>query len=72
MGIKLGKMKGAGPYYGKSLDELNASLSWGPEEEREIERYCEKIHNNIKEEEMTPMERFKATMEGKERDPSSR
>ncbi len=68
MAVKLGKMKGAGPYYGKSLDELNASLGWSPEEEREIERYCEKIHRNIKEEEMTPMERFKATMEGKERD----
>ncbi|MBA3035656.1 MAG: hypothetical protein FP814_04100 [Desulfobacterium sp.] len=68
MTIKLGKMKGAGPYYAKSLDELNASLSWSPEEEREIERYCEKIHKNISEEEMTPMERFKATMEGKERD----
>ncbi|MBU1056516.1 MAG: hypothetical protein KKC46_22205 [Proteobacteria bacterium] len=68
MAVKLGKMKGAGPYYGKTLDELNASIGWSPEEEREIERYCEKIHKNISEEEMTPMERFKATMEGKERD----
>ncbi|MBU4035615.1 MAG: hypothetical protein KKA35_04205 [Proteobacteria bacterium] len=68
MAIKLGKMKGAGPYYGKSLDELKVCLTWSPEEEREIERYCEKIHKNISEEEMTPMERFKATMEGKERD----
>ncbi|MBA3035946.1 MAG: hypothetical protein FP814_05570 [Desulfobacterium sp.] len=67
--IKLGKMENAGPYYGKTLEELEkADLGWSPEEEREIERYCEQIHANCQEEEMTPMERYKATFAGKERD----
>ncbi len=65
--IKLGKMDNAGPYYGKTLEELG-DMQWSPEEDREIERYCEQIHKNCLEEEMTPMERYKATFAGKERD----
>ncbi|MBU1055331.1 MAG: hypothetical protein KKC46_16140 [Proteobacteria bacterium] len=67
MSVKIGEMKNAGPYYGKTLDELG-EMEWRPEEERLIERYCEKIHKNISQEEMTPMERFKATCEGADRD----
>ncbi len=66
MAVKVGRMEGAGPYYGIPLEELD--LEWSPEEEVEIERYCEKILKNVAEEEMTPMERFQATMEGKPRD----
>jgi hypothetical protein len=43
-------------------------FQWSPEEKLEIERYCEKIHKNIAEEEMTPRQRFAATIAGKEKD----
>ncbi len=66
MAVRVGKMEGAGPYYGIPLEKLD--LEWSREEELEIERYCEKILKNCAEEEMTPMERFRATMEGKPRD----
>ncbi|HJX69628.1 MAG TPA: hypothetical protein VJ441_00880 [Dehalococcoidia bacterium] len=63
-------MAGHGPYYGIPLAELQLLLEWSREEEVEIERYCEKILKNIADsgDEMTPMERFRATMEGKPRD----
>jgi hypothetical protein len=60
------RMQGAPEWYGKHLDELD--FEWSPEEEVEIERYCEKILKNVAEEEMTPLERFKAHMEGKPKD----
>ena len=59
-------MEGAPDWYGKHLDELD--FEWSPEEKLEIERYCEKIHKNLAEDEMTPMERLKASFEGKPRD----
>lgn len=50
------------------LDELD--FQWSSDEELEIERYCDKIHKNIAEaeEEMTPRERYEATMAGKPKD----
>jgi len=60
MPVKIGPMRNAGPYYGIPLDKLPA-MEWSPEEQRTIERICEKIHKNIAEEEMTPMQRFNAT-----------
>ena len=60
------RMQGAPEWYGRHLDELE--FEWSPEEEVEIERYCEKILRNVAEEEMTPLERFKAHMEGKPKD----
>lgn len=66
--IRVGKMSGAGPDYGKSVDELKQTISFTPEEERFIERVCEKIAKNVTEEDMTPMERFKATFADRPRD----
>ena len=68
MAIRVGKMEGAGPYYGIPLEELDAHLQWNREEELMIERFCEKIRKNIAEEKMTPLQRFEATLQGKERD----
>jgi len=61
-----GVIEGAPDWCSKHLDELN--FEWSPEEELEIERYCEKILRNIAEEEMTPLERWKAHMAGKPAD----
>jgi uroporphyrinogen-III decarboxylase len=66
MAKKRVRMEGAPDWYDKHLDELD--FEWSSDEKLEIERYCEKIHQNIAEEEMTPRERFKATLEGKEKD----
>jgi uroporphyrinogen-III decarboxylase len=64
---QFGELEGAPDWYGTPLDELN--FEWSHEEKLEIERYCEKILQNIEEEGgMTPLERFKATLEGKLRD----
>ena len=60
------RMQGAPDWYSKHLDELG--FEWSPEEELEIERYCEKILKNVAEEEMTPLERWKAHMAGKPTD----
>ncbi len=69
MPVRIGKMEGAGPYYGIPLAEL-PEIEWSPEEELEIERYCTKILKNISEsgDDMTPMERFRATLAGEPRD----
>jgi len=64
--IKIGKLEGAPDWYNTPLDQLH--WDWTKEEEKELERYCEKILQNSEEEEMTPMQRFEATWEGKERD----
>ncbi len=53
-------------WYGASLDELH--FEWSPEEKVQIERYCEKILKNVSVQEMTPKERFQATISGKPRD----
>lgn len=60
------RMENAPEWYDVPLDQLD--FVWSHDEKVEIERYCEKIHKNIAEEEMTPRERFKATVEGKEKD----
>jgi len=60
------RLEGAPDWYGTHLDELN--FEWSPEEKLEIERYCEKILKNVAEEEMTPLERFKAHMADKPKD----
>ena len=63
-----GVIEGAPEWCSKHLDELD--FEWSPEEELEIERYCEKIHRNLAEagEDMTPIERWKAHMAGKPAD----
>src|SRR4030042_3020922 len=60
------RMGGAPDWYDTPLDQLD--FQWSREEKLEIERYCEKIHKNIAEEEMTPKQRFDATIAGKEKD----
>lgn len=64
--VTIGEMENAPPWWGKTLDELD--FEWSREEELELERYCEKIIQNAEEEEMTPMERFEATWQGKDKD----
>jgi len=58
------RMENAPEWYNTPLDQLD--FHWSHDEKVELERYCEKIHKNIAEEEMTPRERFRATLEGKE------
>ncbi|TAK33181.1 MAG: hypothetical protein EPO21_13625 [Chloroflexota bacterium] len=64
--LKLGKMENGPEWYGKPLDELH--FEWSREEELELERYCEKILKNAEEEEMTPLQRYEATWQGKDKD----
>jgi len=59
-------MENAPIWYGTPLDKLD--FEWSREEEKMIERYCEKILKNAEEEEMTPLQRFNATWEGKDKD----
>lgn len=71
MPVKIGKMENAGPYYGKSLEELEQLEelnTWSPEEERLLSRCCERIAENCHKQPMTPFERYKATFAGEERD----
>ncbi len=63
---QFGEMDGAPDWYGTPLDKLH--FEWSHEEKLEIERYCEKTLKNVAEEEMTPLERFKASFEGKPKD----
>ena len=60
------RMENAPDWYDTPLDQLD--FEWSKEEKLEIERYCEKIHKNIAEEEMTPKQRWDATVSGKEKD----
>ena len=60
------RLEGAPHWYGTPLEQLE--FEWSHEEKLELERYCQKILRNVAEEEMTPRERFEATMAGKERD----
>jgi uroporphyrinogen-III decarboxylase len=61
------RMEGAPDWYDTPFDKLH--FEWSHDEKVEIERYCEKIHKNIAEEGgMTPRQRFKATLAGKEKD----
>jgi hypothetical protein len=59
------KFKGAPYWYGTPLDELD--FEWSPEERLELERYCEKILENVAEEEMTPHQRFEVIMKRRAR-----
>jgi len=63
---QFGNLKGAPDWWGKPLRDLD--FEWSKEEKLEIERYCEKILKNVSEEDMTPLQRLKATWEGKPRD----
>ena len=64
--LKLGKMENAPDWYGKPFEEQH--FEWSKAEELELERYCEQIIKNAEEEEMTPLERFEATWQGKPKD----
>jgi len=57
-----GVLEGAPDWYDKHLDELH--FEWSHEEKLAIERYCEKIHKNIAEDEMTPYQRQQAMVKG--------
>ncbi len=60
------RMVNAPYWYGTHLDKLD--FEWSREEALEIERYSEKILKNATEEDMTPLERWKAHMAGKPKD----
>lgn len=64
--LKIGEMENAPDWYGTPFDQID--FEWSREEELELERYCEKILKNAAEEEMTPLERFEATWQGKDKD----
>lgn len=64
--LKIGPMENAPDWYGTPYDKLD--FQWSREEELELERYCEKIIKNAAEEEMTPLQRFEATWQGKPKD----
>lgn len=64
--INGGIMEDAPDWYDMPLEQLD--FQWTPEEKLEIERYCEKIHKNISQEEMTPCQRLQALIEGKPKD----
>ncbi len=64
--LKLGKMENAPEWYGKPFEEQH--FEWSREEERILERFCERILANCEEEEMTPLQRYEATWQGKEKD----
>jgi uroporphyrinogen-III decarboxylase len=63
-----GRLEGAPDWYGTPLDRLD--FEWSEEEQLELEGYCRQILLNIAEsgDRMTPLERWKATLEGKDRD----
>ena len=65
---KQGKLDGAPYWYGAPLDQLD--FEWSEEEKQDLERYCQQIHQNIAEsgDKLTPLERWKATLDGRERD----
>ena len=64
--LKLGNWENPPAWYGKTFDEVG--FEWSPEEELMIERYCQKIIQNAEEEDMTPLERYNATWQGKDKD----
>ncbi len=59
-------LEGAPYWYNTHFDKLD--FEWSKEEELELERYAEKMHKNISEEEMLPIDRWKAHMAGKPAD----
>jgi hypothetical protein len=65
---KNGRLEGAPEWYGTPLDQL--AFEWSEEEQLELGEYCQRIHLNLAEsgDRMTPLERWKATLEGRERD----
>lgn len=64
--VNNGVLEGAPEWYDTPLDELD--FEWAPSEKLEIERYCEKIHKNIEQDEMTPCERLQALVKGEPKD----
>ncbi len=65
--VKIGHMENApSDWYGVPLEDQH--FEWSVEEELILKRLCEKIGENCEEEEMTPMERFRATFEKKDKD----
>jgi uroporphyrinogen-III decarboxylase len=65
---KQGRLQGAPDWYGTPVDQLD--FEWSEEERLELGDYCHRIHQNIAESEdkMPPLERWKASLEGRERD----
>jgi len=59
-------MENAPYWYDTPLDQLD--FEWSAEDKLEIERYCEKIHKNIAQEEMTPYQRYRALIKGEPKD----
>jgi uroporphyrinogen-III decarboxylase len=64
--VNWGSLEGAGKWFNVPFHQIDIRFS--DEEELEIERYCQKIKENIEKDKMTPMERWKATIEGQEVD----
>ncbi|MBN1317798.1 MAG: hypothetical protein JXA42_20105 [Anaerolineales bacterium] len=65
---KQGGLEGAPDWYGTPLDQLE--FEWSEEELLELGNYCQHIHRNItcSGDKMTPLERWKATLDGEDRD----
>ncbi|TAK36948.1 MAG: hypothetical protein EPO21_00895 [Chloroflexota bacterium] len=65
---RFGELEGAPDWYGTPLAELD--FTWSEEDEVELRGYCHQIHRNITEsgDTMSPLERWKASLEGTDRD----
>lgn len=59
-------MRGAPDWYNTPLDKLE--FEWSSDDKLELERYCQDILKNAAAEEMTPRQRFEATIDGRVRD----
>lgn len=64
--VNWGSMEGAPKWFNAPWTELDFPFS--EEEELEIERYCQKIKQNIEKDKMTPWERWNAMVKGQEVD----
>lgn len=64
---KQGRLEGAPDWYGTPVDQLD--FEWSEEEQLELEDYCHRIHMNLAEsgDKMTPLERWEASLEGRDR-----
>jgi len=65
---KQGILEGAPDWYGTPLDQLD--FEWSEEEQLELRDYCHRIRQNLAEsgDKMTPLERWEASLEGRDRD----
>ncbi|WXG46872.1 MAG: uroporphyrinogen decarboxylase family protein [Candidatus Atabeyarchaeum deiterrae] len=66
--VNWGSMEGAPKWYGKGTPYTKLNFPFSEEEELELDRYCEKIKENISKDKMTPWERWNATIKGEEVD----